>query len=211
VRTDDFIDLLVQDPPPRWSFKSRFESATACGIVIAAAFFFLAVGLRRDILEVIASPGFLFKFVVTLLQAAGATGFALRMGEPGKSTDRWIWALATVPILLAAASVAEMALIPADGWLARLVGHSALRCLTLIPLMSVGPLICLLLALRHGAPARPGFAGAMAGLAASGIAAIFYAANCTDDSPLFVAAWFSLATLLVTAVGYLAGRNVLSW
>jgi hypothetical protein len=51
----------------------------------------------------------------------------------------------------------------------------------------------------------------MAGLAASGIAATFYAANCIDDSPLFVATWFSLATLIVTATGYLAGRKFLIW
>jgi hypothetical protein len=211
VRTENFIDLLVQDPPPRWNFKSRFELAAACGILIAAACFFLAVGFRRDILAVVASPRFLFKFVVTLMQAAGATGLVLRISEPGRNTDRWAWVLATIPILLVAASVAEMALIPADGWLAGLIGRSAPRCLTLIPLLSVGPLVCLLLALRHGAPAQPGLAGAMAGLAASGIAATFYAANCTDDSPLFVAAWFSLATLLVTAIGYLVGRKVLNW
>jgi hypothetical protein len=37
-------------------------------------------------------------------------------------------------------------------------------------------------------------AGAIAGLAASGIAATFYATNCTDDSPLFVITWYPLAT-----------------
>jgi hypothetical protein len=35
-------------------------------------------------------------------------------------------------------------------------------------------------------------------LAASGIAATFYAAHCTDDSALFVMTWYSLATLIVT-------------
>jgi hypothetical protein len=70
--------------------------------------------------------------------------------------------------------------------------------LTLIPLLSVGPLACLLTALRASAPSSPGLAGAVAGLAASGIAATFYAAHCTDDSALFVMTWYSLATLIVT-------------
>jgi hypothetical protein len=51
----------------------------------------------------------------------------------------------------------------------------------------------------------------MAGLAAGGIAATFYATNCADDSPLFVATWFSLATLIVAASGYLMGRRLLAW
>ena len=47
--------------------------------------------------------------------------------------------------------------------------------------------------LRYGATTRPGFAGAMAGLLAGGLAATFYAAHCPDDSPLFVATWYTIA------------------
>jgi hypothetical protein len=54
-------------------------------------------------------------------------------------------------------------------------------------------------------------AGAVAGLAASGIAATFYASNCTDDSPLFVITWYPIAILIVAAVGYLIGRKLLRW
>jgi len=93
----------------------------------------------------------------------------------------------------------------------RLVGHNARFCLTLIPLLSIGPLVCLLAALREGAPSSPGLAGAVAGLGASGIAATFYAANCTDDSALFVITWYPIATLIVTTAGYLIGRKLLRW
>jgi hypothetical protein len=51
--------------------------------------------------------------------------------------------------------------------------------------------------------------GAVAGLIAGGIAATFYAAHCVDDSPLFVATWYTLALALVTLAGALAGRWVL--
>ena len=50
-----------------------------------------------------------------------------------------------------------------------------------------------------------------AGLAAGGLAAIFYAAYCTDDSPLFVATWYSLAVLMLTVLGAVVGRMVLRW
>jgi hypothetical protein len=59
------------------------------------------------------------------------------------------------------------------------------------------------------APTRPALAGAVAGLLSAGLAATLYAAHCTDDSPLFVATWYTIATALVTAVGALIGSRVL--
>jgi len=49
------------------------------------------------------------------------------------------------------------------------------------------------------------------GLAASGIAATFYAAKRTDESALFVIIWYPITTLIVTTAGYLIGRKLLSW
>ena len=68
-----------------------------------------------------------------------------------------------------------------------------------------------LIALRHGAPTRPAIAGALAGLLSAGLAATLYASHCTDDSPLFVVTWYTIATALVTAVGALAGSKVLKF
>jgi hypothetical protein len=104
-----------------------------------------------------------------------------------------------------------MMIMPEASWRPRMMGHNARFCLTFIPLLSIGPLACFLFALRQGAPERPGIAGAVAGLAASGIAATFYASNCTDDSPLFVAFWYPIAIALVTLVGYIAGSKLLRW
>jgi hypothetical protein len=41
------------------------------------------------------------------------------------------------------------------------------------------------------------------------LAATLYASHCTDDSPLFVATWYSIATAAVAAIGALAGSRVL--
>ena len=78
-------------------------------------------------------------------------------------------------------------------------------------LVSLGPLAVLLFALKKGAPTQPSLAGAIAGLVAGGMAATFYAAHCTDDSPLFVATWYPLAVALLTIVGALAGRMFVRW
>ncbi len=102
-------------------------------------------------------------------------------------------------------------MVPSDLWLTKLVGSNAIHCLTLIPLLSIAPLAALLVAMRAGAPVSPTLAGAAAGFVAAGIAATLYASNCTDDSPLFVATWYTLATLIVVAVGALVGGRLLRW
>ena len=211
MKTDDLIELLVKDLAPSWRFRSIVAWAVAGGILIAAVLFFAGVGFRPDISEAVESNRFLFKFCVTVLLAVTAIWVTLSVGRPvGRLAHRGV-ALAIAPALLACAAVVELLVLPESQWMPRLIGNNARHCLTLIPLLSVGPLACLLAALRKGAPSSPGLAGAVAGLAASGIAATFYAANCTDDSALFVITWYSIATLIVTTAGYLIGRKLLRW
>ena len=54
-------------------------------------------------------------------------------------------------------------------------------------------------------------AGAAAGFLAGAIGAALYATHCPDDSPLFVAAWYSLAIGFVAALGAVAGSRLLRW
>ncbi len=77
--------------------------------------------------------------------------------------------------------------------------HQQPRCLGLIPAIGLAPLAILIGVKRTGAPTHPTLAGAMAGLLAGGIAATFYAAHCFDDSPLFVAIWYTLAVAVLAA------------
>jgi hypothetical protein len=210
VKTDDLIQLLVKDSAP-WRFRSVLAAVVVGGIIIAAILFFAEIGFRPDISEAVKSNRFLFKFVVTISLAVTAIWVTLSVGRPGGSLAHRGLALSIAPALLACALVVELLVLPESQWMPHLVGHNARLCLTLIPLLSVGPLACLLAALREGAPSSPGLAGAVAGLAASGIAATFYAANCTDDSALFVMTWYPMATLIVTTAGYLVGRKLLRW
>lgn len=210
MKTDDLIELLVKDLDP-WRFRSILAGAVAGGIIIAAILFFVGIGFRPDISEAVRSYRFLFKFVVTASLAVTAIWVTLSVGRPGFGLAQRGLALAIAPALLAGAAVVELLVLPESQWMSHLVGHNARHCLTLIPLLSIGPLACLMAALREGAPSSPGLAGAVAGFAASGIAATFYAANCTDDSALFVITWYPIATLIVTTAGYLIGRKLLRW
>ncbi|QND48906.1 DUF1109 family protein [Rhizobium lusitanum] len=211
MKTDDLIHLLAQDAPVRTRIGQALTLAAIGGILISGAMFFAAIGFRADIGSAMETVRFLFKFVVTIALAVTASTVVFRIGRPGVSLRPWGWTLLAAPLLLAVAALIEMMVMPADSWGGRMMGHNARFCLTIIPLLSIGPLACFLFALRQGAPEKPGIAGAVAGLAASGIAATFYAANCTDDSPLFVLLWYPLAIAIVTAVGYVAGRRLLRW
>jgi hypothetical protein len=111
--------------------------------------------------------------------------------------------------LLVAGISGEMMMPQRLPMMTRLVGQNSRVCMTAIPAMSLPLLAAALVGLRHGAPTRPALAGAIAGLLSAGLAATFYAAHCTDDSPLFVATWYTIATALVTSVGALAGARVL--
>lgn len=211
MNTDDFISALAQDSKVRWPLGRALAVATAGGITIAGIAFFLGIGLRPDIAQAVDTARFLFKFLVTLTLAIMATGLLARIARPGVPAGRWSWALLAAPLLLGSAVVSELLLVPESTWMTKLVGSHALACLTLIPSLAIAPLVCLLIALRQGAPTHPGITGSIAGLAASGIAATLYAANCDDDSPLFVATWYLIATGIVVLVGYIAGSRFLKW
>ena len=104
-----------------------------------------------------------------------------------------------------------MATTPEGQWAARMIGQNAMHRLMLIPFMSLAPLAGLFLALKHAAPSDPRRAGAAAALASAGLAAMLYATNCPDDSPFFVAVWYTPATAIVVALGWFAGGRWLRW
>jgi len=212
MRTADLINALVVDlTVTKVQFRQILVTSIAIGSIIAALAFLFAIGVRPDIGQALRSPRFLFKFVVTSSLAITTAGLLWRLARPGIPAGGLAWAWLMAPALLLGAIIIELIVTPAPTWLPRLVGTNARFCLTLIPFLSIGPLACIMLALRHGAPTRPGLTGAVAGLVAGGIAATLYASHCTDDSPLFVATWYSLAIGIVTLIGYVIGSRFLRW
>jgi hypothetical protein len=211
MRTQDLIDLIAQDSVPAPATRRVLGIAIVAGLAIALCIFVMMIGPRPDIAAAAGTMRFLFKFVVTVALAVTAAGALGRLARPEAALGPWAWALAAAPLLLAAAVLAELIALPAATWMPRMIGHNARFCLTLVPLMAAGPLACLLAALRFSAPGRPALAGFVAGLAASGIAATLYAANCTDDSPLFVALWYPLAAGAMGLAGMIMGSRLLRW
>jgi hypothetical protein len=212
METDRLIETLAADG----GYRPRPVGATlAASLLIAlpvsAALLLVTLGLRNDLMTAIRNPLFDLKFVVTLALAGSAIALSLHLARPEASMRGWR-ALLLLPVALLALGIGgEMMMPQRTPMMTRLVGNNARLCLTVIPLLSLPLLAAALYGLRRGAPANPALAGALAGLLSAGLAATLYAAHCTDDSPLFVATWYTLATALVTAVGAWAGSKLLRY
>jgi hypothetical protein len=155
------------------------------------------------------NPFFDLKFLVTLALAISAMAVSLHLSRPEASAHGWAWLLLIPAGLLVAGLASEMMMPQQLPVMTRLIGSNSRICMTAIPLMSLPLLGAALIGLRHGAPSRPAVTGAVAGLLSAGLAATLYASHCTDDSPLFVATWYTISTALVSAIGALVGSRVL--
>jgi hypothetical protein len=210
--TDHLIQTLAADNESRARPVSTvLAMALLVALPVAAAMLLVTLGFRPDFMTAMRNPFFDLKFVVTLALAIPAIVISLHLSRPEAVLGRWIWLLLLSPFILVIAILAEMMVPQRTSMMARLVGRNSMLCLSAIPVLSLPILAATLLALRHGAPAHPALAGALAGLLSAGLAATLYAAHCVDDSPLFVATWYTLATALVTAIGALAGSRWLKY
>lgn len=211
MQTDELIKLMSADTERPVNLSMAIRIALVVGALVAGSAFFAVLGFRHDIHQAVETVRFLFKFVITISLATAGAAMVTRLVRPGVEIGAWRWLLVLVPVLLGLAVITELAVTPSSLWATKLIGTNALHCLTIIPILSIAPMTCLMIAMRHGAPGNPGMAGIVAALASTGIAATFYASNCTDDSPLFVATWYPLATAIVATAGFFVGRRVLRW
>jgi hypothetical protein len=208
--TDQLIRSLAADG----SHRARPVGFVLALALLAAApvsisMFFMGLGVRPDVMSAMHNPFFDLKFAVTLTLAISAISLSLHLSRPEASVRGWIWLLMIPAALLIAGISGEMMMPQRLPMMTRLVGSNSRICMTAIPIMSLPLLAAALVGLRHGAPSRPAVAGAIAGMLSAGLAATLYASHCTDDSPLFVATWYTLSTALVTMIGALAGSRLL--
>jgi hypothetical protein len=210
METDQLIRTLAADNghrarPVGFMLTLALLAAAPVSVVI----FLAGLGVRPDAMTAMHNPFFDLKFAVTLALAIPAIAISLHLSRPEASMHGWAWLLLIPAGLLVAGISGEMMMPQRLPMMTRLVGSNSRLCLTAIPVMSLPLLAAALIGLRHGAPSRPAVAGALAGLSSAGLAATLYAAHCTDDSPLFVATWYTTAAALVAAIGALAGSRLL--
>jgi hypothetical protein len=212
MRTDDLIHLLSADPVVRApALRDRLLLLLLPGLVASGLLFWWLFAPRDDLTDPAAMPHIALKMGAMLL-LAGCAGFvALRLARPAARAQGAAMVLLATPLLLLVAVAVELALLPPGEWLEALLGNDWRACLIGVMTLALPLLAVALLALRHGAPTHPALAGAVAGLLAGGLAAALYAMHCPDDSPLFIATWYTAAIGLVSLLGAVAGARVLHW
>ncbi len=211
MRTDELIaDLSGEFSRPK-PVALPLWLAAILAPVLAFAVFMPLLGPRPDFMASLGSIRFDMKFIESGLLAAAALGLLAALARPARPwRSRLPMLLVPVFVLMAAVGV-ELIVMPEATWPVRTIGQNARTCLIAIPTMGAPVLVLFLYALSHQAPTRPALTGGVAGLAAAGVSAVFYAAHCPDDSPLFVAVWYPLATAILVAAGALAGSRLLRW
>ncbi len=212
MKTDDFLAALAADETlPAPAPGRALLIALAAALAVTAVLFFAAMGPRDDFMTAMGTVRFDFKLVVTLTLAFTGIAVAVRLSQPQPLARGETVLLIVAPALLLLAVIAEMIAMPMATWMPRAMGHNRMLCMRYIPLLSLIPTALMLWALRMGAPSSPWRAGAVAGLIGGSIGAAFYAASCTDDSPLFVALWYTLGIGIMALLGAVAGSRLLRW
>lgn len=210
MKTEDLIRVLADNGSrPVTPIAQTLSKALALGTALSAVFL-LVDPPRSDLAEALLTVRFDLKLAVSLLLAGASAMLLVETARPVPARHpRWTLLL---PLLLLAGSIVfELVTTPSNTWATRLTGHNAFHCVSQIPLLSLPLLTCLLIALRGGASLRPALTGMTAGLSSAAIAASLYALTCRDDSPLFVAVWYSMAAAIVGGVSACIGARLLRW
>ena len=192
-------------PDPSLALRRAAFLATAAAAVIVL----LTLSIRPDLAIVAKTPGFAWKLAPTVSLAVSAFGLVLRLSRP---EDDWRPAAANLtvaPTLLAMGIVFDF--LPRSAMSALSPNPNGFVCLAGIVLAGLAPLGIIVAALRQGAPTHPAMAGAAAGLLAAGIAATFFAAHCESDSLLFVATLYTVASMILAALGATIAHRLIRW
>lgn len=211
MRTDALIETLSKDLDPRPVRKWQGAALLAASAAASAMLFAVVLGPRTDLSAALQTAPFMTKPVLALGLGLAAAGAATRLARPGARLEGWTMGLLFAPLLALALVAVELTHQPSSTWAAAWLGNNALVCLTAVPALAAPILAATILLLRREAPTRPHLAGAAAGVASAAAGASLYAFHCQDDSALFVATWYTLAILVVAAIGAVAGHRCLRW
>jgi len=211
LKTEELIAALAQDRQVSPSPARLMAWTLPFAVLAGAAALLGTMGVRADLAQMVGEPRFLFKFLLTLSLAIPALLLLPRVATPVHRSGGWKHGLWLAPLVMFVGVLLELVALPSQSWAPSAVGHNALWCLSMVPTLALAPLAAALYCLRQAAPANPARAGAVAGMASGALAATVYALHCTDDSPLFVGLWYSLAVLFVSAVGAWLAARLARW
>lgn len=211
MKTDDLIGMLATGAgaAPRGLVARRLTSAVAMSLLASAVASVVALGLVPT--SMWAGPALWTKLGYAAGLGAACVWLTARLAQPAAPAGAAPYALAAAVAAMLLAGAMDLVDVPAAERLARVAGHSAIRCPWAILLLSLPALFGLMHALRGLAPTRPYRAGLAAGLLSGAIGAAGYALSCTEEATVFIALWYSLGIALSGALGGILGGRLLRW
>ncbi len=211
MRTDALVAALAADVSMRYRPVGRELSLMLLvGGGLSLLGLLLLMGVRADLVPALGTWRFNWKLTLVFAAVAVSVYDCIRLSRPQERAIAMPAGL-LVPALLLAAVGIELATVAPGDWRQRALGTNAVLCLTTIPALALAPMVALMIGMSKSAPASPAAAGAAVGRLAAALAASLYALNCFDDSPLFVAVWYTLAAIPIIGLGALLGAYVLRW
>jgi hypothetical protein len=211
MKTDALIDRLsAQAEPPR-AVVATLLLGVGAGAAVSFAAMVLWLGIRPDIAQAIATPGYWMKFFYTLLFAALGLWTLERLARPGTTARRQAVFAALPFAAVALMGAMRLGMAPAASRMPMMMGHSSHVCPWRIAILALPIFAGAFWALRRLAPTRPVPAGLCAGLAAGAAGAFVYAFHCDESTAPFIALWYSLGIALVGLGGAALGRFALRW
>lgn len=212
MRTDDLIAALAADRTPEPGAAARAVAlALPLAVIVVAAVFFGIAGIRSGLASWPVALAVGTKLAITLAAAGIGLSLLRHLADPVGGASRSLRRFGWLAVLLVALIALEFWRLGAADWQERMIGGNGWRCLAMVPLLSILPFVALMAGLCQGATTRPILAGAVAGIAATGLGASVYALNCSDDSSLFVALWYGAAGAFMTAAGAVCGNRFARW
>lgn len=208
--TDQLITRLVlqagKGSPAAPNVSIVLIGGLLLSVLLAVSLVLLVTGPRTDLVEILPTWTFQFKFIGMILVAAGAFQLAMTAVRPGRAL-RAIICLAPALVFLGTGALLDRSGFPLFG----IRTFSVPSCVGIIIMASLPPLAAILTAMRSGTPTQLRQAGAVAGSLAGSVGGLAYTLACLNDGAAFVALWYSIAIAAVTAVGALLGPRVLRW
>lgn len=210
MKTEDFIDFLATGagPAPEFNMSLKFRAALLAGLAASLGMGLVANGMASGSL-----PSFVRWSKLVYAMSVLTFGWVLlkQLARPLSDVRASLWGLLLVVLVMAGFGVSDLTAASSDQYDDLLRGHTWLMCSMSILLFSLPALAAALWMLRSMAPTRLRLAGFAAGIFAGAQGALGYCIVGPDDSPLFVAIWYTLGIALSGLLGMLLGPRVLRW
>lgn len=213
MKTDDLISLLASNEPApdRAALTRTLLALVAGGVLLSFLLVYFLLRLNPALGTIVASLWFWVRFAFITSLAGLAWWTLRRLGKPGVAAQvRW-WPLLLPFVALGLLASVLLMHAPADARLAMLLGATWRVCSMAIALVSLPLFVASILIVRHFAPTRLRFTGAVLGLFAGAMAALVYTLHCPELSPAFLVVWYSLGMLIPAVVGATLGERLLRW